>query len=154
MQALPPAIEGYPVHHLPIRKADADHLGRVSLLKHSVPPARGVDAGPVVLAMVVETLRGRRPLDRLEECFAPHDTALLWGKAVPPQAWHDETAGRGLDRRDAFGPRRLCTACAVRAAPRFGVERCSGHVDTTSRRGWGESQLAETQALPLQGTYG
>jgi hypothetical protein len=31
MQVLPPAIEVYPVHHLPIIKAYADQLGLVSL---------------------------------------------------------------------------------------------------------------------------
>jgi hypothetical protein len=42
-----------------------------------------VDAGTVVLALVLDTLSGRSPLYRLEEFFAQHDTALLLGKAVP-----------------------------------------------------------------------
>ena len=45
---------------------------------------------------------------------------------------------------------RLFTACAVRAATRFGLERRSGHFDTTARKGWGAYQDAETQDLPLQ----
>jgi hypothetical protein len=45
MQALPPAIEVYPVHHLPILKAYADQLGLVSLINHYVPTAMEVDAG-------------------------------------------------------------------------------------------------------------
>src|SRR5215813_5241004 len=98
MQTLPPAIEVYPVHHLPILKAYADQLGLVSLINHYVPTEMAVDAGTVVLALVLATLRGRSPLYRLEEFFAPHDTALLLGKAVPPQALHDDTAGRVLGR--------------------------------------------------------
>jgi len=77
MQALPPAIEVYPVHHLPIIKAYADQLGLVSLINHSVPTAMEVDAGTGVLALVLDTLSGCRPLYRLEEFFAQQDTALL-----------------------------------------------------------------------------
>jgi transposase len=154
MQALSPAIEVYPVHHLPIIKAYADQLGLVSLINHYVPTEMEVDAGTVVLAMVLETLSGRSPLYRLEEFFAQQDTELLLGKAVPPQAVNDDTAGRVLDRLYDFGTMRLCTACAVRAATRFGLERRYVHLDTTSRSVWGDYQFAETQDLPFQVTYG
>src|SRR5215813_12868489 len=154
MQALPPAIEVYPVHHLPIIKAYADQLGLVSLINHYVPTAMEVDAGTVVLALVLDTLSGRSPLYRLEEFFAQHDTALLLGKAISPQALNDDTAGRVLDRLYDFGTTRLFTACAVRAAMRFGLERRYVHFDTTSRSVWGDYQFAETQDLPFQMTYG
>ena len=154
MQALSPAIEVYPVHHLPILKAYADQLGLVSLINHYVPTAMEVDAGTVVLALVLDTLSGRSPLYRLEAFFAPQDPALLFGKAVPPQALNDDTVGRGLDRLYDFGPMRLFTACAVRAATRFGLERRYVHFATTSRSVWGDYQFAETQDLPLQVTYG
>jgi transposase len=154
MQVLPPAIEVYPVHHLPIIKAYADQLGLVSLINHYVPTEMEVDAGTVVLAMVLDTLSGRSPLYRLEEFFAQQDTALLLGKPVPPQALNDDTAGRVLDRLYDFGTMRLFTACAVRAATRFGLERRYVHFDTTSRSVWGEYQYAETQDLPCQVTYG
>ena len=154
MQALSPAIEVYPVHHLPILKAYADQLGLVSLINHYVPTEMGVDAGTVVLAMVLDTLSGRSPLYRLEEFFAQQDTELLLGKAVPPQALNDDTAGRVLARLYDFGTMRLFTACAVRAATRFGLERRYVHFDTTSRSVWGDYQFAETQDLPFQVTYG
>jgi transposase len=154
MQALSPAIEVYPVHHLPILKAYADQLGLVSLINHYVPTEMGVDAGTVVLAMVLDTLSGRSPLYRLEEFFAQQDTELLLGKAVPPQALNDDTAGRVLDRLYDFGTMRLFTACAVRAATRFGLERRYVHFDTTSRSVWGDYHFAETQDLPFQVTYG
>jgi Domain of unknown function (DUF4277) len=152
MQVLPPAIEVYPVHHLPIIKAYADQLGLVSLINHYVPTEMGVDAGTVVLAMVLDTLSGRSPLYRLEEFFAQQDTALLLGQAVSPQALNDDTVGRVLDRLYDFGTMRLFTACAVRAAMQFGLERRYGHFDTTSRSVWGDSQFAETQDLPFQVT--
>jgi transposase len=154
MQALSPVIEVYPVHHLPIIKAYADQLGLVSLINHYVPTEMEVDAGTVVLALVLDTLSGRSPLYRLEEFFAQHDTELLLGKTVPPQALNDDTAGRVLDRLYDFGTMRLFTACAVRAATRFGLERHYVHFDTTSRSVWGEYQFAETQDLPFQVTYG
>jgi len=154
MQVLPPAIEVYPVHHLPILKAYADQLGLVSLINHYVPTAMEVDAGTVVLALVLDTLSGRSPLDRLAEFFAQQDTELLLGQAVPPQALHDDTVGRVLDRLYDFGTMRLFTACAVRAAMRFGLERRYVHFDTTSRSVWGDYQFAETQDLPFQVTYG
>ena len=72
MPGLPPEIKVYPVHHLPIIKAYADQLGLVSLINHYVPTEMGVDAGTVVLAMVLDTLSGRSPLYRLEEFFAQH----------------------------------------------------------------------------------
>jgi hypothetical protein len=140
----------YPVHHLPIRKAYADQLGLGSLLNHDVPPEMGVEAGTVVLAMVLDTLSGRRPLSRLEECFAQQATQRLLGKAVPPQAVNDDTAGRVLDRLYDFGTMRRCTACAVRAATRFGLERRYGHCETTARSGWGDYHGAETPDRPLQ----
>jgi transposase len=154
MPGLPPEIKVYPVHHLPIIKAYADQLGLVSLINHYVPTEMGVDAGTVVLAMVLDTLSGRSPLYRLEEFFAQQDTELLLGKAVPPQALNDDTAGRVLDRLYDFGTMRLFTACAVRAATRFGLERRYVHFDTTSRSVWGDYQFAETQDLPFQVTYG
>src|SRR5499433_841716 len=154
MSSLPSAIEVYPVHHLPIIKAYADQLGLVSLINHYVPTEMEVDAGTVVLALVLDTLSGRSPLYRLEEFFAQQDTALLLGKAISPQALNDDTAGRVLDRLYDFGTTRLFTACAVRAAMRFGLERRYVHFDTTSRSVWGDYQFAETQDLPFQMTYG
>src|SRR5262245_32280821 len=154
MPGLPPEIEVYPVQHLPIIKAYADQLGLVSLINHYVPPQMDVDAGTIVLGLVLDTLSGRSPLYRLEEFFAHQDTALLLGQAVPPHAFTDDTVGRVLDRLYDFGTMRLCTACAVRAATRFGIERRSVHFDTTSRSVWGDYQFAETQDLPFQVTYG
>jgi transposase len=154
MPDLPPAIEVYPVQHLPIIKAYADQLGLVGLINHYVPTEMDVDAGTVVLGLVLDTLSGRSPLYRLEEFFAHQDTELLLGKAVPPQAFTDDTVGRVLDRLYDFGTMQLFTACAVRAAMRFGLERRYVHFDTTSRSVWGEYQFAEAQDLPFQMTYG
>ena len=76
------------------------------------------------------------------------------GKAVPASAFHDDAVGRVLARLDDFGTMTRFPAWAGRAAARFGVERCSGHVETTSRRVWGDSQCAEAHDLPFQVTDG
>jgi transposase len=154
MPDLPPAIEVYPVHHLPIIKAYADQLGLVGLINHYVPTEMDVDAGTIVLGLVLDTLSGRSPLYRLEEFFAHQDTELLLGQVIPPHAFNDDAVGRVLDRLYDTGTMKLFTACAVRAAARFGLECRYVHFDTTSRSVWGDYQYAENQDLPFQVTYG
>src|SRR5918999_4046417 len=154
MPGIPPEIAVYPIHHLPIIKAYADQLGLVSLINHYVPTEMAMDAGTVVLGLVLETLSGRSPLYRFEEFFAHQDTELLLSKALPPQAFTDDTVGRVLDRLYDMGTMKLFTACAVRAAARFGLEHRYVHFDTTSRSVWGDYQFAEEQDLPCQVTYG
>jgi transposase len=154
MHGIPPEIEVYPVQHLPIIKAYADQLGLVGLINHHVPTEMDVDAGTVVLGLVLDTLSGRSPLYRLNEFFASQDTELLLGKPLPPHAFNDDTVGRVLDRLYDMGTIKLFTACAVRAAARFGLERCYAHFDTTSRSVWGDYQFAEEQDVPFRVTYG
>jgi transposase len=154
MHGMPPGMEVYPVQHLPIVKAYADKLGLVGIINHFVPTEMEVDAGTIVLGLVLDTLSGRSPLYRLEEFFAHQDTELLLGKALPPHAFTDDTVGRVLDRLYDLGTMKLFTACAVRAATTFGLERRYVHFDTTSRSVWGEYQCAEDQDLPLRVTYG
>jgi transposase len=154
MPDMPPGMEVYPVQHLPIVKAYADKLGLVGIINHFVPTEMEVDAGTIVLGLVLDTLSGRRPLYRLEEFFAHQDTELLLGKALPPHAFTDDTVGRVLDRLYDMGTMKLFTACAVRAAAKFGLERRYVHFDTTSRSVWGEYQFAEGQDLPFRVTYG
>jgi transposase len=151
---IPPEIEVYPVHHLPMIKAYADQLGLVGLINHDLPTEMDVDAGTVVLGLVLDTLSGRSPLYRLEEFFAHQDPELLLGKALLPQVCTDDTVGRVRDRLYDMGTMKRFTACAVRAVRPFGLERRSVHVDTTSRNVWGEYQCAEDQDLPFQVTYG
>ena len=94
-----PPIEASHVQHLPIVKAYADTIGLVEVINQLMPTEMDVDPGTIVLGMILDPLRGRSPLDRLAAFMAQHDTALLVGKAVPAEAFKDDTAGRGLDRR-------------------------------------------------------
>jgi hypothetical protein len=135
-----------------VSKAYADQLGLVSLINQDVSTAMDGDAGTIVLGLVWDTLRGRSPLYRLEEFFAPPDTELLWGKALPSHALTDDPGGGVLDRLYDMGTMKLFTACAVRAAARFGLERRDVHVDTTSCSVWGDSQCAEEGDRPCRVT--
>jgi len=135
-------------------KADADQLGLVGRIQHSVPTEMDVDAGTVGRGLVWDTLSGRRPLDRLEECIAHQDTARRLGTALPAHAFNDEAVGRVLDRLYDRGTLQLVTACAVRAVTRFGLERRDGHFDPTARRVWGEDPVAEEQDVPFSVTSG
>src|SRR5918998_1523432 len=154
MLELPPTIEVYPVQHLPIIKAYADQLGLVGLINYYIPTERSVDAGTVVLGLVLDTLSGRSPLYRLEEFFAQQDTELLLGKTIPAHAFTDDTVGRVLDRLYDMGTMKIFTAGAVRAAAKFGLERRYIHFDTTSWSVYGDYQCAEAQDLPFRVTYG
>jgi len=154
MHDIPHEIEAYPVAHLPIVKAYADKLDLVGLINYFVPTEMDVDAGTIVLGLVLDTLSGRSPLYRLEEFFAHQDTELLLGKPLPPHAFNDDTVGRVLDRLYDMSTMKIFTACAVRAAARFGVECRDVHFDTTSRSLWGDYQWAEEQDVPFRVTYG
>jgi transposase len=147
-------IEAYQVHHLPIVKAYADKLGLVEVINQLVPTEMGVDPGTMVLGLVLDTLSGRSPLYRLEEFFAQHDTELLLGKALPAQAFNDDTVGRVLDRLYDIGTMLLFTACAVRADRVFGVDKRYLHFDTTSISVYGDYALPADQEVPFTITYG
>ena len=97
---------------------------------------------------------------RLEAFFAQHDTDLLLGKALPAQAFTDDTVGRVLDRLYEIGTMKLFTACAVRANQVFGLDKRSGHFDTTSVSVYGEylpsadQQEQEDQEVPFPIPHG
>jgi transposase len=155
-----PPIEAYQVQHLPIVKAYADKIGLVAAIHAVVPTEMGVDPGPIVLGMILDTRSGRSPLYRLEEFFTHQDTALLLGKAVAPEAFNDDTAGRVLERLYAVGTMKIFTACAVRADQVYGLDKRYMHFDTTSISVYGDYLPPERQpgqpepAVPFTITYG
>src|ERR671935_493928 len=152
-----PPIEVYQVHHLPIVKAYADKIGVVEVINQLVPTEMGIDPGTIVLGMILDTLSGRSPLYRLEEFFTRQETALLLGKAVPPEAFQDDTVGRVLERLYATGTMKVFTACAVRADRAFGFDKRYVHFDTTSITVHGDyrsPEEAEEQDVPCRIPYG
>jgi hypothetical protein len=91
-------------------------------------------------------------LRNLEGFGAHPDTELRFGTPLPPHAFHDETGGRVRARLHDISPLKIVTACAVRAAARFGVEGRSVHSATTSRSLWGDDPCAEEQGVPRRVT--
>jgi transposase len=157
MQDIPLDIEAYQVHHLPIVKAYADHIGLVEEINRLVPTEMEVDPGTIVLGMILDTLSGRSPLYRLEDFFAQHDTELLLGKAIASDTFNDDTVGRVLDRLYEVGTMKLFTACAVRADQVFGLDKRYVHFDTTSVSVYGDYLPPEDQQeheVPFTITYG
>jgi len=157
MSAIPQEIEAYQVHHLPLVKAYADQIGVVEVINQLVPTEMDIDPGTIVLGMILDTLSGRSPLYRLEEFFAHQDTELLLGKAVPAEAFNDDTVGRVLDRLYDTGTNKLFTACAVRADQVFGFDMHYVHFDTTSVSVYGDYRPPEKpkdQEIPFTITYG
>jgi len=152
-----PTIEAYQVQHLPIVKAYADKIGLVEAINQLVPTEMAIDPGTIVLGMILDTLSGRSPLYRLEEFFTHQDTALLLGKAVPPEVFQDDTVGRVLERLYDTGTMKVFTACAVRADRVFGFDKRYVHFDTTSITVYGDylpPEEAEEQEAPFRITYG
>ena len=153
---LPPS-EAYQVQHLPIVKAYADKIGLVETINAMVPTEMAIDPGTIVLGMILDTLRGRSPLYRLEEFFTHQDTALLLGKAVAPEAFQDDTVGRVLERLYDVGTMKIFTACAVRADQVSGLDKRYVHFDTTSISVYGDyrpPEAAEESVAPFRITYG
>ena len=148
------AIEASQGHHWPIVKASADKSGVGEVITALVPSALEVDPGPMVLGLVWDTLRGRRPRSRLEECFAQPDPALLVGQALPAPAFHDATVGRMLERLDAIGTMTRFTAWAGRADTLWGWDKRHVHLDTTSRRVSGDDALPEDREVACTLTPG
>jgi len=155
-----PPIEAYQVQHLPLVKAYADKIGLVEVINQVVPTEMDVDPGTIVLGMLLDTLSGRSPLYRWEECFTHQDTALLLGKAVAPEVCKDDTVGRVLERLYDVGTMKRFTACVVRADQVYGLDKRYVHFDTTSISVYGEYLPPEgqpgqqEQAVPFTITHG
>jgi len=95
--------------------------------------------------MLLDPLRGRRPLSRLEEVFAQQETARLWGQALAPGPFTADTVGRVLERRYAVGTLTIGTAWAVRADQAERLDKQSVHFETTSISVYGDSRPPEGQ---------
>ena len=120
----------------------------------------GIDPGTMVLGMILDTLSGRSPLYRLEEFFAHQDTALLLGQDLAPDALHDDTVGRVLERLYDVGTMKIFTACAGRADQAYGLDKQYVHCDTTSISVYGDYLPPEgppdqqAPAVPFTITHG
>ena len=89
-------VEAFEVHHWPIVRAYAQRLGLVEVINRFVPSEMTIDAGTVVLGLVIDTLSGRSPLYHLESFFEQQDRELLLGREVEASVFNDDSVGRVL----------------------------------------------------------
>ena len=127
-----PDIDGFTVQHLPIISAYARRIGVLDIINTLVPTEMAIDAGTVILGMILDTLTGRSPLYRLEEFFEHQDTELLLGKKTDPLQFSDYTVGRVLDRIYDYGTMKLFSQIAMQALTSFEIDRRHLSFDTTS----------------------
>ena len=127
-----PDIDGFTVQHLPIVTAYANKIGVVELINTLVPTQMEIDAGTVILGMVLDTLTGRNPLYRLNMYFENQDTQLLLGKKIDPLKFSDYTVGRVLDRIHDFGAMKIFSQISLQALKQFNIDRNHLSFDTTS----------------------
>ncbi len=127
-----PAVDGFTVEHLPIITAYAQRIGIVDIINTLIPTQMAIDAGTVILGMVLDTLTGRSPLYKLNKFFEHQDTELLLGKEVDPVSFSDYTVGRVLDRIHDYGAMKTFSEIAIRALKYFNISHTHLSFDTTS----------------------
>jgi transposase len=143
-------VDGWPeemracdVGFLPIIAAYVKRLGIVDLVNRLCPSSSEVNTGQMVLALILDSLSGRRPLYRLAERFQQMDTELLFGEYVDPSKFNDDAAGRTLDALYDSGTGQIFTAVAVKMVEQFRIDTRCVHHDTTSVTLYGDYDLYE-----------
>jgi len=133
------------VGYLPIIAAYVKRLGVVDQVNRLCLSNSDVGAGEMVLALILDTLSGRRPLYRLEERFGELDTQLLFGDRIDPSKLNDDAAGRTLDLLHEVGTSVVFSAVALRAVRQFDLDTRRVHHDTTSLTLYGDYRLYQNE---------
>lgn len=144
------------VRYLPIVSAYARTMGVVDEVDRLCGKERGISAGRIVLALMLDALSGRSPLFRLPQTFAKMDTELLLGEAIPSDKLNDDAVGRVLDRLYDVGTSKVLSGVAVRVVKLFELDTNHVHHDTTSRTVYGDYDLYsdDTHDQPFTITFG
>ncbi|MCK5923056.1 MAG: IS1634 family transposase, partial [Methylococcales bacterium] len=140
--------------HLPIIAAFCREIGIDQIINRLVPTEMNLDAGTVVVGMILDTLSGRTPLYRLHEFFLHQDTELLFGSPISANAFNDDAVGRVLDRLHQAGTMKILTEVSLSACERFALATDRGHFDTTSVNVWGEYKNSSAGKEAPHITYG
>ena len=129
------------VGYLPIVSAYAQKLGMVEAFDRACPKSRGISAGRVALALILDTLSGRTPLYRLPKAFEGLDTELLLGERIEASELNDDAVGRVLDMIAEAGTSPILTTVALQAQRIFCLDGSRAHHDTTSHSVYGDYDL-------------
>lgn len=139
------------VKFLPIVKEYARRINLVETVNHVVGTQMDLQPGPVVLAMVLDTLSGRSPLYRLIDFFEEKDTELLLGEAIPADRFTDHNVGRALDKMFETGTQKIFSQLSQNAIGGFNINTEKVHYDTTSVSVFGDYDLVDP---PFEITFG
>lgn len=139
------------VKFLPIVKEYARRINLVETVNHMVGTQMDLQPGPVVLAMVLDSLSGRSPLYRLIDFFEEKDTELLLGEDIPPGHFTDYNVGRALDKIFATGTQKIFSQLSQNAIGGFEINTDKVHYDTTSVSVFGDYDLIDP---PFKITFG
>jgi hypothetical protein len=92
-------IDASVVSFLPIVSTYARELGVAEETKRLCRRSKGVNAGQVCLALILDTLTGSSPLFRLEDSFAHLDIELLLGQGISISQLNDDARNLGHTSR-------------------------------------------------------
>lgn len=134
-------IESRTVGPLPLLQRLIRAIGIPDVINDSVrwdPTRRVLSPGERIEVLILNILGGQRPLYRVHEFFEETATELLFHEGVTLAQLNDDCLARGLDDLAAAGARKVYSAVALRACIAEGIERTTGHFDTTSVSLYGE----------------
>lgn len=147
--------------HLGLVAGLVDELGIVEQINQHLgeDPRERISAGVAVKAMILNGLGFvSAPLYLFERFFEGLASEHLLGEGVLPEYLNDDRLGRVLDALYMSGLSQIFIAICALAAQKFGVERKSAHLDSTSLalEGDYESELVErvNGTRPIEITYG
>jgi transposase len=139
------------VQFLPIVREFAKRLNLVETINTMVDSRMNVSPGDAVLAMVMDTVTGRKPLYRLEESLHDLDTELILGKPIDPAEFNDTNLGRVMDKLHETGTQRIFSQVSQNAINGFKLDTKHHHFDTTSVTVFGDY---EDKGSSLKITHG
>ncbi len=140
------------VKFFPIVKEYARKLNLIETINHMVGTQMELQPGPVVLAMVMDSLSGRSPLYRLKDFLEDKDSHLLLGDPVPKERFTDHNVGRVLDKLYETGAQSIFSQLSQNAVKGFELDTKAAHYDTTSVSVCGDYDQQDDP--PFEITYG
>lgn len=121
--------------HLGIVAGIIDEIGIVEYINQllGIHPKETVSAGVIVKAMILNGLGFvSAPLYLFEKFFTGIATEHLLGAGIKPEHLNDDRLGKVMDKLFAAGVSETFLGIALQGTQRFGVERNSAHIDSTS----------------------
>lgn len=135
MTPIASSIRVQDLDHCGIVAGIIDQMGRVEQINQElgIQPQEQVSAGVAVKAMILNSLGlVSAPFYLFEKFFVGKATEHLLGEGIQPQQLNDDRLGRVLDQLFEAGLTPLFVKVALLAASKFGVNKSSLHLDSSS----------------------